>query len=192
MVYLPLGVLYFLLCKPSSQQELLNFRTKTLTQFALRPINVHYIIDRPGTGRWFVDGWEARKDSLSEAVGTIDADIIGFQEMETFSGRNVSDTNLTLDWLLKTHPQYTAGAVGNPTVFPSTQPIFFRSDRFTLLDQGWFFFSKTPEKIYSRTFNGSYPAFASWVELKETKTNKIFKVVISTPISQATVIDVSH
>lgn len=146
---------------------------------ALRVVtyNVHYIIDRPGSGRWFVDGWESRKDALSDAVSILDADIIGFQEMETFGGGSISDANLTLEWLRKNHPEYTAGAVGDPNAFPSTQPIFFRDDRFTLREQGWFFFSETPDVIYSRTFNGSYPAFASWIELREIKTDKVFKVV---------------
>ncbi len=139
--------------------------------------NVHYIAARKATGAWSLADWEQRKEPMRTAITALEADIIGFQEMETFGGTKVTDTNLTLEWLLETHPQYSAGAVGNPVEFPSTQPIFYRTDRFTLEDQGWFFFSLTPDTIYSRTFNGHYPAFASWVQLVDTTTNITFRVL---------------
>lgn len=145
--------------------------------FRIATYNVHYIIDRPGDGRWSLGGWEDRKEPLAVAVGALEADVIGFQEMETFGGESVAERNLALDWLLAEHPQYSAGAVGDPTEFPSTQPILFRSKRFTLRDQGWFFFSNTPDVLYSRTFNGSYPAFASWVVLEDRTTEQTFRAV---------------
>lgn len=157
--------------------EITALQDKDTETIRVATYNVHYIIDQPGDGRWFVNGWESRKEALTKVVGTLAADIIGFQEMETFGGGSVSDANLTLEWLIKNHPEFSVGAVGDPAAFPSTQPIFYRQERFTLLDQGWFFFSETPDVIYSRTFNESYPAFASWVELREIETNTVFKVV---------------
>lgn len=125
-------------------------------------LNVHYIVMRQQIGLWSVGHWEARKGALDQAFKAVEADIIAFQEMESFGGGD--DINLTLDHLLERNPDYRAAAVGDPAVFPSTQPILYRADRLTLRDQGWFFFSDRPEVIYSRTFNGSYPAFASWAE----------------------------
>lgn len=139
--------------------------------------NVHYISARSVNGPWSLGDWERRKAPLADAVGVLKADIIGFQEMETFGGRSDAAENLTLEWLLAEHPEYRAGAVGDPDTFPSTQPIFYRHERFTLVDEGWFFFSDTPDVIYSRTFNGSFPAFASWVELRDTQTQQTFTVV---------------
>ena len=55
--------------------------------------------------------------------------------------------------------------------------MFYRKDKIELVSQGWFFFSEMPDKIYSRTFNGSYPAFASWVEFLDKTTRRNFKVV---------------
>ena len=150
---------------------------KTPSDLRIATYNVHYIWADRATGPWSVGDWEERKESLAEAMATLETDIIGFQEMETFGRSSVSDTNLTLEWLLAQHPEFTAGATGDPASFPSTQPIFFRSDRFTLQDEGWFFFSATPDSIYSRTFNGSFPAFASWVELTDINTKQTFKVV---------------
>ncbi len=128
--------------------------------------NVHYIwLDRQ-TGDWSVGDWERRRGPLQAAFASLDADIVGFQEMESFS-RQTNDQNLTLDWLRDNNPDYAVAAVGDPSVFPSTQPIFYRSERLELVDQGWFFFSPTPDVIYARTYNGSFPAYTTWAEFRD-------------------------
>lgn len=139
--------------------------------------NVHYIVLSQDTGPWSRGDWDRRKGPMDLAFKAINADVIGFQEMESFAGGSAGQVNLKLDWLLANNPDYAAAAVGDPAEFPSTQPILYRSDRLTLLDQGWFFFSDTPEVIYSRTFNGSYPAFTSWAEFQDRDTGRRFRVV---------------
>lgn len=139
--------------------------------------NVHYIVMRRDTGPWSLGDWERRKGPLDQAFKTVNADVIAFQEMESFAGGSESDVNLTLDWLLKNNPGYGAAAVGDPAAFPSTQPILYRTDRLTLLDQGWFFFSETPDRIYARTFNDSYPAFASWAKFSDKTGGAEFRIV---------------
>lgn len=136
------------------------------TAFRVATVNVHYIRLGAQTGDWSVGDWERRKGPLDEAFRAIDADIFAFQEMESFGGGEGGDINLARDWLLDRNPGHAAAANGDSATFPSTQPIFYRTDRVTLLDQGWFFFSDTPDVIYSRTFNGSYPAFASWAQFE--------------------------
>jgi endonuclease/exonuclease/phosphatase family metal-dependent hydrolase len=140
--------------------------------------NVHYIDLRPeARGAWSVAGWERRKDALDAVFGAMDADIVAFQEMESFAGTSGSATNLARDFLLARNPGYAAAASGDWRVFPSTQPIFYRTDRFRLRDEGWFFFSDTPDVIYSRTFDGSWPAFASWAEFAPRDGGPAFRVV---------------
>jgi len=139
--------------------------------------NVHYIVLGRETGAWSVADWERRKGPLDLAFKDVSPDVMGFQEMESFGGGSVSDENLALDWLLARNPGYAAAAVGDPRDFPSTQPILYRTDRLDLVDQGWFFFSDTPDVIYSRTFNGSYPAFASWARFSDRRTGAAFRVV---------------
>lgn len=129
--------------------------------------NVHYIVMRAEAGRWSRGDWDRRKGPLDAAFKAMEADIVGFQEMESFGGGHQSGVNLALDHLLGRNPGYAAAAVGDPADFPSTQPIFYRTDRLDLLSQGWFFFSDTPDVIYSRTFNGSFPAFASWARFRD-------------------------
>ena len=135
--------------------------------------NVHYIDLRAEDGRWSRAGWEARRDALSEAFATLGADAVAFQEMESFAGGSVSRENLALEWLLERHPGYAATATGDPEAFPSTQPILYRRDRLTPLDQGWFFFSDRPERLYSRGFDGAPPSFASWARLADRRGGTI-------------------
>ena len=139
--------------------------------------NVHYIVLGQSEGRWSVADWEARKTALGAAFKAIDADIVAFQEMESFSRGSDGSVNLTLDYLLAETPGHGAAAVGDWREFPSTQPILYRRDRVEVLDQGWFFFSETPDVIYSRTFNGSWPAFASWARFRDRTTGAAFRVV---------------
>ncbi len=139
--------------------------------------NVHYILLNEADGAWSVSDWERRKDALDAAFKALDADIIAFQEMESFHQGNDGSVNLARDHLLAGNPDYRAAAVGDWREFPSTQPIFYRTARFRLLDQGWYFFSTTPDVIYSRTFDGSYPAFASWARFADRRTGASFTVL---------------
>ena len=129
--------------------------------------NVHYIDLNAESGDWSLADWEQRKAPLDSAFKAVGADIIAFQEMESFSRGSDGGTNLALDWLLARNPGYRAAAVGDWRDFPSTQPILYRPDRLSLVGQGWYFFSETPDRIYSRSFDGSYPAFASWARFKD-------------------------
>lgn len=134
--------------------------------------NVHYIILSRDTGPWSVGDWMDRRDPLDQTFKALDADVIGFQEMESFQ-RGGGDTNLALSWLLAQNPGFAAAAVGPYQDFPSTQPILYRTDRLTPIDQGWWFFSDTPDVIYSRTFDGSWPAFASWVSFADQNGERL-------------------
>ncbi|SHJ19673.1 endonuclease/exonuclease/phosphatase family protein [Wenxinia saemankumensis] len=139
--------------------------------------NVHYIVLRRETGRWSRGDFERRRPALAAAFAALDADIVAFQEMESFGGGSEARENLALDWLLSQNPGYAAAAVGEPDSFPITQPILYRTARLEVTDQGWFFFSDTPDVIYSRTFNGSYPAYATWAAFRDRTTGEAFRVV---------------
>ena len=143
-------------------------------------LNVHYILARRAEGPWSVGDWMERREPLDAQFKAIGADLFAFQEMETFAGGAMSAENLALDWLLANNPDYRAAAVGDPAAFPSTQPILYRADRLTLVDQGWFFFSDTPDVIYSRTFDGSYPAFASWARFRGPRGTEFDAVNVHT------------
>ncbi|MBS1300729.1 endonuclease/exonuclease/phosphatase family protein [Loktanella sp. SALINAS62] len=138
--------------------------------------NAHYIVLGRESGKWSVGDWATRRIALNQSFKALDADIIAYQEMESFGRGDTDNVNLARDWVLANNPDYAVGANGDSAVFPSTQPIFYRTDRLELLDQGWFFFSDTPDVIYSRTFDGSFPAFASWVQLRDLQDGRSFYV----------------
>ncbi len=139
--------------------------------------NVHYIALSRKAGAWGTDHWERRKAPLNAAFEALGADIVAMQEMESFGGGNGDTINLARTWLAANNPDYSVAAIGDWKTFPSTQPVFYKHDKYAVEDQGWFFFSETPDEIYSRTFNGSYPAFASWVRFRQIESECIFSVV---------------
>ncbi|OSQ52000.1 endonuclease/exonuclease/phosphatase family protein [Marivita geojedonensis] len=139
--------------------------------------NVHYIILGQETGAWSVGDWDRRKAPLDKAFKALRADIVAFQEMESFQRGSDGSVNLARDYLLDQNSEYSVTATGDWREFPSTQPFFYLKKRLQPLEQGWFFFSETPDVIYSRTFNGSYPAFASWARFEDRDTGDRFRVV---------------
>ena len=139
--------------------------------------NVHYIWLGKDGGAWSVADWERRKAAMDAAFKTINADLIAFQEMESFDHGSDRNINLTRDWLTAQNPDYALAAHGPADTFPPTQPIFYRKDRLNMLNQGWFFFSDTPDVIYSRTFNGSFPAFASWALMQDRASGTQFYAI---------------
>jgi len=139
--------------------------------FSVGSFNIHYI-SRNGD----LLPWDDRKPAVRSIIDEIDVDLLAFQEMETFSGGSIATENLQLDFVLAQFPRYAAAAVGAPEEYPSTQPILYRTDRFTPLDQGFFFFSPAPDEIYSRPWHARFPAFASWVRFDDRVTGVSFVV----------------
>jgi len=117
-----------------------------------------------------------RRGAVDAAFKAMDADVVAFQEMESFARGSVQPVNLTLDWLTENNPDYGVAAANDPAVFPSTQPILYRADRLRSVDEGWFFFSDTPDTLYARTYNGSFPAFCSWATFEDRETGQRFSV----------------
>lgn len=139
--------------------------------FRAATFNIHYITDPDGLPKW-----EARQDAVTAVLKAMDADIIGFQEMETFAGGKFNSVNRQRDWILRTVPGYAAAAIGDPASFPSTQPVFYRKDRFEVLDQGWFFYSQTPDVIYSRSFDGGFDYYTVTIRFRDRLSGKALTV----------------
>jgi endonuclease/exonuclease/phosphatase family metal-dependent hydrolase len=137
--------------------------------FLLGTFNIHYIAPWQERMRW-----EERRQAVVAMLESADADIMAFQEMETFEGGSFNDENRQLDWISDHFPDYDFAAVGDPREYPSTQPVMYRSDRFEALDQGFFFFSPTPDEIYSRSWDGGFPAFCSWVRFRDSRSGTTF------------------
>jgi endonuclease/exonuclease/phosphatase family metal-dependent hydrolase len=139
--------------------------------FRVATFNIHYITDPDGLPKW-----EARRGAVTAVLKEMDADIIGFQEMETFAGSKFNPVNRQRDWILKTVPGYLVAAIGDPAKFPSTQPVFYRKDRFEVLDHGWFFYSETPDVIYSRSFDGGFDYYTVTAQFRDRQSGQTLTV----------------
>ena len=82
----------------TSQQEISQ-------QIRISSFNIHYISPRQKKL-----AWDNRKEAVKLAIADIDADIIAFQEMETFAGGRYNTQNKQLDWVLNHFPMYQARA----------------------------------------------------------------------------------
>lgn len=139
------------------------------SEIVMGSFNIHYVSPRQEKMIW-----EDRRDAVVEALRLGNPDIIGFQEMETFVGGQWNQENKQLEWIKEHFPRYAVTSFGDPRVYPSTQPILYRRDRFEALDQGFFFFSPAPDQIYSRPWKGRFPAFCSWSRLHDKTTDRNF------------------
>lgn len=120
--------------------------------------------------------WADRRDAVVETLSAMDADIVGFQEMETFAGRHYNGANVQLEWIRERFPDFGFAAVHDPAEFPSTQPIMYRTERLELIEDGFFSFSATPEVAYSRPWYDSWPSFCSWARFRDRDTGLVFYV----------------
>jgi endonuclease/exonuclease/phosphatase family metal-dependent hydrolase len=56
-------------------------------------------------------------------------------------------------------------------------PIFYRRDRFELLEKSTFWLSPTPDKIGSKGWDAALPRIASWIKLKDRQSGVVFCVI---------------
>ena len=161
----------------SNSEQATEARPVSANALRIASYNVHYIVLSQADGPWSVSDWERRKGPMDKAFNALGADVVAFQEMESWSRGSDGSVNLARDFLARQNPEYGVSANGDWREFPSTQPVFYLKEKLAPVDQGWFFFSTTPDVIYSRTFDGSWPAFASWVQFEVLATGQKFRVV---------------
>jgi endonuclease/exonuclease/phosphatase family metal-dependent hydrolase len=113
-----------------------------------------------------------RRDRAISIIGTAAPDIIGFQELK----------EIQRDDLLAAFPQYSYFGRGREAGFiGDSNGIFFRADRFDVLDEGDFWLSATPT-IPGTTFTGNgsdtgNPRMASWIKLLDRFNDETYFVM---------------
>ena len=97
--------------------------------------------------------------------------IVGLQEVKTSvrGERVVSDQ---LEYLRESLPEYAFAGHGDPATVPSENPILYDPTRFNLIDEGFFFFSETPDELYSATWGTDDLVFCTWVRLSEQSSGE--------------------
>lgn len=106
--------------------------------------------------------WENRREAMVRYLAGRGADIIGLQEVEpeqrAFLARGLTE----FDW-------YGVGRNAEHDQGEGT-PIFYRRDRFDVIDKGTFWLSLTPEVPGSRGWDAALPRVASWMKLRDRRT----------------------
>lgn len=112
------------------------------------------------------NGWQRRCPVICEQVEWIDFDIFGAQEIKKNQ----------LDDLLAALPEYDYVGVGRDDGIHGGEhePIFYKRDRFRLLDAGDFWISQTPDVAGSKGWDAALPRVCSYARLQDRETKLRF------------------
>lgn len=110
--------------------------------------------------------WFYRASLIVEDVNSVKPDIIGFQEA----------TFIHYNYLTDAMPGYASEmAYRDNFVLSEGCPIFYRTDKFELIDSGSFWLSETPE-VMSKDWGSEHYRICVYVILKDVSTSKEFAV----------------
>lgn len=111
------------------------------------------------------DGWTSRRDIMCDLVAFTAFDIFGAQEV----------CHDQLEYMLSRLPEYDYIGVARDDGKTKGEysPVFYRRDRFELLDSGTFWLSQTPEEV-SYGWDAECRRVCSWGYFKDKQTKKKF------------------
>lgn len=139
-----------------------NTLTLTVMTYNIRTIALSTTPDSP-------DYWETRKEALVSHILQNEPDIMGTQEVMA----GIQDTYLT-----ENLPAYSAVGIArdgaNVILMSEKNMIFYKTDKFELLDSGTFWLSETPNKT-SLGWDGDCRRICTYALLKDKKTGKIIQ-----------------
>lgn len=121
--------------------------------------NVRY--DNPDDS---LNSWAYRKDRVANAIRFYDADIVGTQEV----------LHNQMEDLRQRLPGYESIGVGREDGKEAGEysALWYRADRFTAKESGWFWLSETPEVAGSKGWDGACERIATWAKLQDKLTGK--------------------
>ena len=124
--------------------------------------NIRY--DTPKDGE---NWWELRKNDLVELIKYYHPDFIGIQEVMPNQ----------LKFIAKQLHHYNYIGHGRDGIGTASEgiPLFYNSDRYTLLDKDLFWLSTTPEKA-SKGWDAAYTRIVVYGKFKSKTTNQIIHV----------------
>ena len=111
------------------------------------------------------DGWTERREIMCDLVAYTAFDIFGSQEV----------CHDQLEYMLSRLPEYDYIGVARDDGKQKGEysPVFYRRDRFELLDSGTFWLSETPDKV-SYGWDAACRRVCSWGYFKDKLTKKKF------------------
>ena len=117
---------------------------------------------RYGTANDGENHWDKRHDHLLQTIQNFHPDLLGTQETLKFQK----------DYLAEHLPDYESFGAGRDDGQDKGEmmALYYRRDRFEKLDSGHFWLSETPEQVGSKSWDAALPRMASWVKLRDKKT----------------------
>lgn len=115
------------------------------------------------------NNWKKRKADLSNLVKDIAPDVIGFQEVQSSQ----------LTYLKTQLPDYGfVGAFRNGGTSGEATPVAFLKERFTLLRNGTFWLSATPDVVGSKKWgdgieDSGYPRICTWALMADKSSGAV-------------------
>lgn len=111
------------------------------------------------------DGWTQRVDYLCDVIRFSDFDIFGAQEVRY---GQLTDMLARLDGYA-----YVGAGRDDGMTKGEYSPIFYKQERFVLLDSGTFWLSETPN-VPSKGWDARYPRVCSWGYFKDKRLHRKF------------------
>lgn len=123
--------------------------------------NMRY--DNPDDGE---NNWRYRRERVARVIAANDVDLFGAQEL--LAGQ--------LNDLKGLLPGYAEVGVGREDGAEAGEfnPVFYRADRFELLDWGTFWLSETPEVAGSKGWDAACERLATWTVLRDRDGRELF------------------
>ena len=128
--------------------------------FRAMSFNIRY--DNPADGE---DAWPHRREKVASMVRFHRADVVGLQEALL---RQVEDLQSALPdfaWL---------GVSRSPGREDERCAVFYRRERFELIEQGTFWLSETPGEPGSRSWDAALPRIVTWAKLGDRRGGATF------------------
>ncbi|KCV71482.1 hypothetical protein H696_02428 [Fonticula alba] len=112
--------------------------------------------------------WENRREHAVEIMGQRGYDVVGLQEV----------LSSQLDFIIERLDEYAHVGVGRDDGHQAGEysPIFFRKDRFALLESGTFWFCDEPSLPACKSYGNSIPRISTWARLLDLASQKPFLV----------------
>lgn len=116
-----------------------------------------------------LNSWTYRKDTVANFIKAQNLDIVGMQEV----------LHQQLEDLKSRLPEYAEVGVGREDGKTQGEyaPLFYKKDRFELLDNNTFWLSQYPDSVGFIGWDGACTRIATWAKLKDKTNGKIFMAI---------------
>ncbi len=151
--------IWILICCVAVISAILLRHKDSVDELTVMTFNMRY--DTPRDGE---NNWKYRHDRIAQVILKQDADLFGAQEV----------LKHMLDTLVSRLADYAYVGVGRGDGVAAGEfsPVFYKKDRFELLDSGNFWLSETPDVAGSLGWDAACKRIASWAILKDRKGGK--------------------